>query len=435
VTYEASLLILDGQSQVLARRVGTTLKLPRVQVESGRVGISLSRAVRDQLGLEVFCLVLPEFCESGLYPLRLQSEGAVIPSGYFWTKPSEVIDEKTHKPSVFAKKSGEDRTLGGYFWYSEVQDWLVRQLARLGYRVQSLEQWNGRISGVLLRVSTDGPQFWFKAVSDFNAREFSIAQLLASRHPSLFPSVVASEPGWNALLLEHVEGTELHTSDDPQIWERVVRVLAQMQMQWAGDVSGLLTAGAADLRPVALQSKIPAFLEHVAEAMARQAAPRPAILQADDLSELKEQLRELCVETSALPFAEGLANADFSPHNTLITERGPAFIDWAEACVSMPLIAGEYLWNRMAVEASERKAWQERLRAAYLKQWSDVYGADVVGAAARLLPAFAVFAVAVFYHEREGHGASPYDPYLRSLARRLQRELKRLAAEEFTIHA
>ena len=435
MTYEVSLLILNDQSQVLARRAGATLELPRVQVESGRVGISLSRAVRDQLGLEVFCLVLSEFCESGLYPLRLQSEGAVIPNGYFWAKPSEAIDEETHKLPVFAEKVSEDRTLGGYCWYSEVQAWLARQVARLGYRVQSLEQWNGRVGGVLLHVVTDGPQFWFKAVSDFNAREFSIAQLLAGRHPSLFPSVVASEPGWKALLLEHVEGTELHASDDPQVWERVVRVLARMQMQWVGDVSGLLAAGAADLRPMALESKIPAFLEHAAEAMARQSAATPSVLQADELSEIKEQLQELCIETSALPFAEGLANADFSPHNTLITERGPVFIDWAEACVSMPLIAGEYLWNRMAVEAPERKAWQEGLRTAYLKEWSDVYGADVVGAAARLLPAFAVFAVAVFYHEREGHGASPYDPYLRSLARRLHRELKRLAAEEFTVHA
>jgi hypothetical protein len=136
-----------------------------------------------------------------------------------------------------------------------------------------------------------------------------------------------------------------------------------------------------------------------------------------------------------LPLADGLANADFSPHNTLITTKGPVFIDWAEACVSLPLIAGEYMWNRMVVESPERRPWQEHLRNSYLSRWAQEFGAATVARAADFLPAFSLLAVAMFYHERECHGPSPYDKYLRSLARKLNHSVQTLELNAIAIQA
>ncbi len=61
----------------------------------------------------------------------------------------------------------------------------------------------------------------------------------------------------------------------------------------------------------------------------------------------------------------------------------------------------------MAVEAPERKPWQDALRDTYLECWADSYGKSLIKEGARLLPAFAVLAVAMFYHERECHGPQP----------------------------
>jgi hypothetical protein len=430
-SYKTSLVIVEEGGRVVARRHSTGFSLPEVEVEPGRVGISLSRAVCDQLQLETFSLVLPPRAGGPLHILRLQRPDAALPPGYVWTSTTNlpeheiVQDALTHFSSV-------DTAFARYAWYTKVSEWIADHIVRLGHTCCRLEQWNGRVGGVLLRVLTDGPDFWFKAVSDFNAREFSIAQLLSDRHPTYFPRVLAAEPNWNAFLLENVCGEELNDRVDLGVWEQVAELLADVQMSWIGESSRLIAAGAADLRPSALLKKIPWFLEQVAETMARQTKTSPAILNKDDLADLGEQLEMLCAEISILPFSEGLANADFSPHNTLITPNGPIFIDWAEACVSFPLIVGEYMWNRMVIEAPDRKRWQEALRKAYLQRWAQNYGGAVVKGAAELMPAFAVFALLVFLHEREGHGPSRYDAYLRSLARRLKQEVDRLHFANYT---
>jgi hypothetical protein len=194
-------------------------------------------------------------------------------------------------------------------------------------------------------------------------------------------------------------------------------------MGWMGSEDHLLLAGAVDLRAETIAAGLPAFIDHVEEAMARQPKTPPTAMTRADLESLLPGLYRLTDQAAALSLRSGLANADFSPHNTLLTSKGPQFIDWAEACVSLPLIAGEYLWNRMAIEAPDRIQWQSSLRDTYLCRWAEQYGMGRIQRAAEILPAFAILAVATFFHERECNGPSVYDRYLRSLARRLQKEV------------
>ena len=418
MTYKASLLILNQDKHVLACSRGIQLTLPKVDVEPGRVGISLSRAAREQLNLAIFCLVLPDVETESHHVLRLQPQGGPLPQGFAWVDPANLPDSQIAR-SVIDRVDPESEALGGYKWYEQAVAWLEINLASLGHSLRRLEQWNGRIGGILLRVVTDGPDFWFKAVSDFNIREMAIAQQLAERSPAHFPRIVATEPRWNAFLLEHVEGNELYDCNDLRVWVETAKLLADIQMNWVGAGDLLLQAGAADLRASTMMERIPAFLDHIEVAMRRQPKTPPERLTRVDLDDLGTALHALCADVASLDISDGLSNADFSPHNTLLTSSGPVFIDWAEACVSLPLIAGEYMWNRMAVESPERVHWQGALRSAYLGCWKERYGALVMEQGARLLPAFSIFAVAMFYHERESQGPSPYDSYLRSLVRKL----------------
>ena len=424
-TYKTSLIIVDDRGRVAARQRPAGLFLPEVEVEPGRVGISLSKAIREQLQLETFCLVLPETAGGSYHILRLQRSNTKLSAAYVWTDPTELSDSKTVE-NVLAHFSPADTEFARFAWYTEALVWLDAEIAQLGYACRRLEQWNGRVGGVLLRVLTDGPDFWFKAVSDFNAREFWIAQLLSERHPDYFPKVLAAEPRWKAFLLGNVSGEELNDCENLKVWKDVAELLADVQADWISDSSKLLEAGAADLRPLTLLNNIPVFLEQVAESMSRQQKTVPAILSKVDLTRLGEQLADLCTEISKFTFSEGLANADFSPHNTILTAKGPVFIDWAEACVSFPLIVGEYMWNRMVIEVPNRKQWQDPLREAYFQRWAHHYGSPAIENASRLVPAFAIFALLVFLHQREGEGPSRYDPYLRSLARRLKQEVNLL---------
>jgi Phosphotransferase enzyme family len=423
VTRRSHVAIINERGQCLARRTGAGLELPEVNIAHDRAGIAIFRAIRDQLNLRVFCLVCPGFDQVPL--LRLQSPSPPIPKDVVWAEPMDV-PSAAELPIHGIRASADD--FGGFDWYSRVSVWLEDQINRLGYAIEGLEQWNGRIGGVLLRVVTDGPDFWFKAVSHFNTREFRIAQMLAEKHPRYFPRVVAAEPSWNALLLEHISGIELHERDNLDEWKAATAALADVQMDWMGSERGLLLAGAADLRAETIASGLPAFLDHLEAAMARQPKMPPPRLTRADLEQLRPSLRRLTDRAGALALGPGLANADFSPHNMLWAGTGPRFIDWAEACVSLPLIAGEYLWNRMAIECPDRASWQSSLRDVYLRRWAEQYGMDAIQRAAEILPTFAVLAVAMFFHERECNGPSVYDAYIRSLARRLQKDIKEVGS-------
>jgi hypothetical protein len=438
MSYRTKMLILDGHGKVLACRHGYSFVLPDLEVESGRLGISLTRAVRSQLQMEIFCLVLPTHLQNNFQTVCVQSHKNVLPYDCVWIEPEQLnVDEQTKTAirSTMSEVIATTAGFGGQHWYGQVVAWLQQELSRMGYELQALEQWNGRIGGVLLRVVTSGPNFWFKAVSDFNLREMQIAQLLAEKHPSRFPLVLATHPQWNAFLLENVRGRELYEIDDLETWKTVAATLAEVQGEWTSRGKELLEARAADLRALTILPRLPAFFSHVNEAMSRQKKETPLILSPHQVSGMRNQLERLCEEVGMLPFASGLANADFSPHNTLITSAGPVFIDWAEACVSLPLIAGEYLWNRMAVELPERRSWQADLRMTYLSCWAERYGTETVVRAAELLPSFSILAVAMFYHERECQGPSPYDSYLRSLTRKLHYEIKNLQFHSLTMPA
>jgi hypothetical protein len=411
--------IFNDSGRCLARRRNGGFELPQVDVAHDRAGLAIFRAVRDQLNLEVFCLVCAGSDE--LPVLRLQSLEAPVSQEFLWVEPTDIGSGLSSR-AVQIQAQRDD--FGGFGWYAEVSAWLEERISRLGYELVGLEQWNGRVGGVLLRVVTNGTDFWFKAVSDFNTREFKIAQMLAARHPRYFPSVVAAEPSWNALLLEHVGGTELQDHSDIEEWIAATVALAEVQMDWMGAERELLLAGAADLRPETIAAGVPAFLDHVEAAMSRQTKTTPPPLTRADLASLRPGLCRLADQTTALSLGSGLANADFSPHNTLWTSTGPRFIDWAEACVSLPLIAGEYLWNRMAIESPDRIGWRSSLRDAYLRRWAERYGMETIQRAAAIFPTFAILAVAMFFHERECNGPSVYDAYLRSLTRRLHREIK-----------
>ncbi len=147
MSHETAVLIVNERLQVLTRREGDTVSIPKVTVDVGRAGIALSRAVREQLRMEVFCLVMPSSAVGALPMLRPQAEHSPAPNGYVWVDPVSEPQGFGQILEAFSSIDVTDKSFGRFAWYTDVQDWLGARLTQQSHTVRSLEQWNGRIGG------------------------------------------------------------------------------------------------------------------------------------------------------------------------------------------------------------------------------------------------------------------------------------------------
>ncbi len=126
-----------------------------------------------------------------------------------------------------------------------------------------------------------------------------------------------------------------------------------------------------------------------------------------------------------LHFPQTLGHIDFNPGNILISPARSVFLDWAEACVTNPLVTFEYLLEHMRRCYIHESAATEKITAAYLRPWHSFHSSRNLARGMTVSPLVAVFVCAV-----AGKAwCSPdtvHNPrrsaYLRSLSRRMYRE-------------
>jgi Phosphotransferase enzyme family len=170
------------------------------------------------------------------------------------------------------------------------------------------------------------------------------------------------------------------------------------------------------------------FFQDMEEIMARQPSEPPRRLDRSELRALKIQCQDLCrrVEDVDIPYT--ITHGDFSPHNVLVSNGWPVFIDWAEAYVSFPFISWEYFWNRMIKDHPEHVDWHERMHRNYAyRVWAPILTQSRVDEGLRLSPALAVLILALYgVDDPEQRRNRRADKGKRSLVRRLSRELETL---------
>ncbi len=126
-----------------------------------------------------------------------------------------------------------------------------------------------------------------------------------------------------------------------------------------------------------------------------------------------------------LHFPQTLGHIDFNPGNILISPARSVFLDWAEACVTNPLVTFEYLYEHARRAHIHDAAATERITATYLRPWRALLSSDDLARGNIVSPLVAVFVYAVAgrawcspdtLHKPRRSG------YLRSLTRRMYRE-------------
>jgi hypothetical protein len=436
-------------SEILLLQAGSGWALPRVAIRPGqRVAEQLVSEMRGKWGLETYCLFVPNAAapgtnETGTWCAVMESvpHNNEAPAGTCWMPRSAATDCSDAEDAAAIRESLKqvdsyvrgERT--GPFarpgWLRELFRWTEEQVAPLGLRLTGgFRQWNASPTFSLVRLETNGGALWFKAAGEPNSHELTVSLLLARLFPSRVPRILGIHRSWNGWLSAEAAGTALDEISDCSIWERVAGELAELQIASIGKSRELLEGKCKDLRLSGLVKCIDPFLVRMAEFMAAQEKKTPAPLANSELASLGEGLKESCSLVQSFGLPDTLGHIDFNPGNILVSLDHCVFLDWAEGCVTNPLITFEYLLRHLERSGVAEPAANARLSAAYLRPWAAFIA---IGDLRRALAA--VPPVAMFVHAIAGDTWRTVDPvsnpalagYFRSLARRMYRDIVRAA--------
>src|SRR5260370_10011556 len=186
-----------------------------------------------------------------------------------------------------------------------------------------------------------------------------------------------------------------------------------------------------DLRLPKLYAEIDPFLDRMRGLMTAQEKKTPVRLSDPESILLGDSLKQACCRFSELGLPDTLGHLDFNPGNIIISAERCLFMDWAEACLTNPLVTFEYLREHFRRKRADDPAAVENLVAAYMGPWESLAPMNRMKQASAFSPLVAVFACAVGAAARrspDSSGQSSERAYLRSLARRMFRESGQIAA-------
>jgi len=243
-------------------------------------------------------------------------------------------------------------------WFTDASHWMEAQLRAVGRLpvgpAEQVKAWG--LSGVLRMPTAEG-DVYLKAPSAYFRAEIAITEALASLLPDRVPVPIAveRERGW--LLLDDVGGPlRQHV---PDLRERAVVLLAEMQREAVAHVPALLARGFPNRGVLRLRRELP------------EIARSPYVeaeLSTEELARLRvavPRLQALCDELAAAGVPETLVHGDLHGNNVGVKDGRIRFFDLTDAAISHPFLDLVTFLPRRAKEPEVR----ERLIEAYLAEW------------------------------------------------------------------
>ncbi|HUP15972.1 MAG TPA: phosphotransferase, partial [Acidimicrobiia bacterium] len=246
-------------------------------------------------------------------------------------------------------------------WLSGVRSWIEEELTRLGHVLLDLEQVKQWSISSVLRVKTDGPDFYFKASIDVPlfVNEAVVTDRLSRRFPAYIPGPIAVDPAraWMLLpdfgeLVPETSGVEVRR----QLFER----FCELQRASANWIMDLLADGCIDRRLHVLESQIDPLLNDEGAMSAITEHER------DRLRTLAPALKELTREMANLDVPYTLVHSDLHLANTARVDGVLTFFDWTDACVAHPFV------DLMALKFETDDNEKQSIMDAYLAGWHEV---------------------------------------------------------------
>lgn len=428
----------DG-SEVFMQGTNDGFFLPSVTIaQNQRLAETVNGQVWKQLGISAYSLFSLDGPGSPLCQvMECRNSGECNANDGVWVEAASL-----NEPDIFGReelsivlaairniqRSPDNETFGPFArrgWIEELLDWAHNEVAPLGLRVtREFCQLNASPYFALVRLETDGPALWFKAVGEPNLREFSIAPTLSRLFPAFLPTLIATHPSWHGWLAMDFQGSTLDATSDATAWERAAATMAELQIASLGTTDELRDAGCKDLTISSLQKRVDPFLEVMTLLMEKQEKVTPRALGIEELLTLQAQVKEGLSAFAHLGLPDVLGPLDINPGNILCSAERCVFVDWAEAYVGPPFLAIEHLGEHFLRTQSGQRNFKSGPGYRYAGEWGRLLSQDTIAAAQQLAPLVAVFAYAVGIEQ----WANPelvknfrFAAYFRSLTRRMHR--------------
>jgi hypothetical protein len=411
---ECALLLPDATSRrvLLLPAPGGGWQLPRFLSPEHHLGAvpPLRRAARALLGAEVTvrrCVAQTidpaARCLRRAYLLENHTPGWQPPAGARWVAAEAVGGLALPRPDdVAALRAWAAEVRAGLpplrapwaraGWLAEAIAWLDARLAALGRpRTGPVEQLRAWTISCLLRAPTTAGPVYLKAAPALFPHEARLTAALARWQPAHFPTVLASDPARNWLLLAELPGRALTHEPDPARWEAAVRAFAALQRAAVPHARRLRAAGAFDRR-------LPWLLAGWRALLADPAALRPlAAPEHRALRRLAPAVEADCRALAAAGLPDTLEHGDLYADNIYLVDDRPVFLDWSDGAITQPLLA-LYCLLEESPRLPAEPALAERLREAYLEPWTALAPLPRLRAAFALTERVGPLYQALIYH-------------------------------------
>jgi len=448
---ETHRLVLFGQdrSDVLLAREEAGLLLPCVEIPRWqRVAEHLTAATRSKYGCAAISLFGSEtnaLCDNSNGPhyqaMECVCNGKEHADSTAWKsihslRRDSLQDEADYQAiqQLHTEASSYETDPASPFarrgWFAELRRWITEAIDSTALHLTgAFHQFNASPSFSLIRFETDGPAVWFKAVGEPNQREFPITLKLAQLFPDYLPQIIGKQPAWNGWLALEATGRKLGETKEITDWTSAAAALARLQIESIPKIVPIVDAGGHDVRVATLALFVEALLDVLGQLMERQTKVPPPIVTKEELALLGIRIQDSLALLDELEIPDTLGHLDLNPGNVITSADGCVFLDWAEACVGHPFFSFEYLLEHFRRERGRDAALESRLVASYCAPWERLVPSSVIAEARLHAPLVAVLAHAVGSDVWKDLGRlrdSKIAGYLRSLARRMNREATRI---------
>jgi hypothetical protein len=383
--------------------------LPRVEVlRQRRTAEQLTAETKRIWGLETCCLIILDSdpsqvacavmeCVTGDESVADGTQWMPSDATGEWPEFSEAVLIRYALAELASVASGEKP---GPFaragWLQELFRWADAQTAPLGLRLTGeFQQFSASPTSNLVRLTTENGALWFKAAGELNAHELGVTVRIAHRFPQHVPVILGIHTAWNGWLSIEAPGTPLDELTHCAAWEKAAETLGELQLESIGKCAELVEAGCKDMGLVRVQEAIAPFLARMDEFMHAQERNSPAPLSSSELGSLGDALSEAFSQLRSFGFPDTLGQLDCNPGNIVVSPDHCTFLDWAEACVTNPVITFEYLRRHLRRSGVEEPVAEARIVAAYLRPWTSLFSPEEFLRAMTVASPVAVFVHAV----------------------------------------
>ena len=199
-----------------------------------------------------------EHSRSGTIVVEVEPLDAA-PSGFGWRDPSDVIEALAtgEVESVVRRRmnrmDGEAAPLEPPWarqgWFARTAAWMVERMGDVKLPVTEPPRmvYQGPLAAVL-RARSGERTLFLKCAAPAFAHEASITHAIWRRTPDAVPTVIASDPGENWLLMND-HGGRLLEPEPGGSWIEALRRVAELQRAWIGSAHEVSAAGG-QMRPL-----------------------------------------------------------------------------------------------------------------------------------------------------------------------------------------